>query len=198
MTDLQPIQRNTSPVRIGTQLQGELVLDAATPGLERVRRVEIRVRGTFEYDDEGSTRREEIPGPESIKDRPLRGELRIPFDLSLPRDAPPSHQGKDVRISWEVTALLSAHGRAVRGSARFAHGVLGWRAGGGNPLLSRSREKAKGPESSRFPSGFRALHSARRMERPRATRGARHERRAPGRWWSSRRRRPGGLPGPAA
>jgi hypothetical protein len=106
MTDPQPIQLHTSPVRIGTQLQGELVLDAATPGLERVRRVEIRVRGTFEYDDEGTKRREELPGPESSKDRPLRGELRIPFDLSLPRDAPPSHQGKDVRISWEVVASL--------------------------------------------------------------------------------------------
>jgi hypothetical protein len=76
--------------------------------LERVRRVAIRVRGTLEYDDEGSRRREELPGPESIKDRPLRGDLRLPFDLDLPRDAPPSHQGKDVRISWEVMASLHA------------------------------------------------------------------------------------------
>lgn len=106
MSDLQSIQLHTSPVRTGEPLRGDLVLSTATPGLERVRRVMVRLRGTLEYEDEGQKHREELPGPEFIKDRPLHGELRIPFDLSLPRDVPPSYQGKDVRISWELVASL--------------------------------------------------------------------------------------------
>ncbi|WP_257458252.1 hypothetical protein [Archangium lipolyticum] len=108
MSDLEPFQLHTTP-RTGETLRGELVLQAGTPGLERVSRVVIRVQGMLEYYDEG-TRREVLSGSELVRDRPLRGELRIPFDLGLPRDAPPSYQGKDVRISWELVASLHEEG----------------------------------------------------------------------------------------
>ncbi|HYO69032.1 MAG TPA: hypothetical protein VEU33_23425, partial [Archangium sp.] len=39
-------------------------------------------------------------------DRWLEGARRVPFELSLPRDLPPSYRGKDVQISWEVIATL--------------------------------------------------------------------------------------------
>lgn len=112
-----PLQLHTSPVRTGEKLRGELVLGEAIliPALSRAARVSIRVRGQADYDDTETKWREELSGgPESILDRPFQGEGRVAFELSLARDLPPSYQGKNVQIAWELIATLhSGDGREL-------------------------------------------------------------------------------------
>ncbi len=101
MSEYQPFQLSASTLKPGETLVGDLVLAEGTPELDRVRRVSIRIRGQLEYEDEGTARHKVFPGgPEFTRERPLRGDLRIPFKLSLPPDALPSYQGEGVQISW--------------------------------------------------------------------------------------------------
>ncbi|WP_375769920.1 hypothetical protein NR798_03255 [Archangium gephyra] len=89
-----------------------------TPELHQAARVTLRVRGQLDYDDSESKRREELSGgPESSVDVWLKGERRVPFELSLARDLPPSYRGKDVQISWEAIATL--HDRNGRELTRW-------------------------------------------------------------------------------
>jgi hypothetical protein len=110
-----PLQLHTASMRTGEKFLGELVLGETAHGLSQAVRVTIRVRGQLDYDDTETRQREELSGgPGAIVNRHFKGEGRIPFELSLARDLPPSYQGKDVQIAWEVIATLhSADGREL-------------------------------------------------------------------------------------
>jgi hypothetical protein len=121
MPTVARLHLETSAVRLGEKVRGELVLPPETPGLEQARRVVVRALVHVEYtyyfdsDSPGERRHQQTPGaPEFSWEGPLRGGATVPFELTLTRGLPPSHPSQNVYISWEVQAsLYDAEGREL-------------------------------------------------------------------------------------
>jgi hypothetical protein len=108
MEPLVPLVLDVPRARLGETVSGALLLPLAAPDAGPLTRLTVRLRGRLEYqDDEGDARAEELSGGAPlVQEGRFEKGTRLPFTLTLPREAPPSHQGRAVRVRWEVVASV--------------------------------------------------------------------------------------------
>jgi hypothetical protein len=106
-------------VRAGEGLTVGLEFPLGAPWLKDVARVELRLQGQVEYRQSGGGPvRWTLPGAKAHRDGPLAGP-RLPFTLAVPHGLPPSLEGKDFHVAWELVATVrGASGKLLHQETR--------------------------------------------------------------------------------
>jgi hypothetical protein len=103
-----PLVLDAPSARLGETVSGVLVLLLPEAEVDLLARLTVSLRGRLDYKDhDGDPCVEKLSaGTPLVQEGPFENRSRVPFTLTLPKEAPPSYQGRDVRVQWEVVASL--------------------------------------------------------------------------------------------